>query len=119
MSQRTDGVVEQAAAETATGFKKEIRLGRPFTSPRGWKNKLAPEEIMSPERSPSSPSEFRLSGPLSENAVYLAILRKWGFITTSVYNRFHVRCIYRGGLFAELEVVARRATERGESSSAK
>jgi hypothetical protein len=47
------------------------------------------------------------------------ILRKRGFITTCVYNQFHAPSIYRGGLVAELEVVARRATERGESSFAK
>jgi len=69
ISHRTGGVVERAAAETATGSKKDIRLSRPLRNPRVRKNKLAREEIV-PARTLTLPITRLPCGPLSEMPVY-------------------------------------------------
>ena len=56
---------------TATGLQKEIRLARRLTSPRGWKNKLATEEIV-PARTLTLPTERLPCGPLSEKCRFHA-----------------------------------------------
>jgi hypothetical protein len=51
---------------SCNGFQKEIRLGRPITSPCGWKNKLATEEVV-PARTLILPTERLPCGPFPKS----------------------------------------------------